>query len=201
MLELLNLDIAPEAIGSPEVKGTSILTLRTYIKAEHAEHEAAILAALPDDLRSICEGAVLASGWYPQPAYTALIEATARTVNPENPKRVAFDWGCWQVREDMGRGIYKAFLNFISPTIALRLAGKLWGLYNRTGQLRVQRVEEKKARILIDGFHGRSHLHWEALHGFCHQLAALSGAESHESCVLAGGEDGDNYVAWEIEWR
>ena len=47
------------------------------------------------ETRELCQGSLLPSSWYPQAAYTEFIECTARVIDPTDPARIAFDWGCW----------------------------------------------------------------------------------------------------------
>lgn len=149
-------------------KGTSLLAVVTGLQAQPQDR---VRAALAPSLHHYLQGSVLATGWYPEEDYNALIQALADVVDPDllpdDPWTVFGSIGAMrdvaadqeQLPEEVrtrSTGIYRRFHLGVGagPYELFKHASALWGLYHDSGCMTFYRDpnRDRAVRGLLEDF-------------------------------------------------
>src|SRR5262245_4818532 len=121
---------------APKIKGVALRNFSDVI-ADICEPDVAqrIVSSYPPDIRAAFErGRIVATGWYDLAWYRAM-HATARAITragPSLPRRI----GRESTRRDL-TGIYRVFLQMVSPQLMVSISSRIWGLYYNVGTMNV----------------------------------------------------------------
>jgi len=181
------------------VKG---IALRNFgdVLADLCEPEIArrVVEAYPSDVRAAFDhGRVVASGWYDLAWYRAM-HAAARSVTRAGlslPRRI----GRESTRRDL-TGIYRVFLQMISPQLVVSVSSRVWNVYYSQGSMKVLEKRDGFARVEVAGCDGFYENLWQDV--FCASELALelAGAKSVRMRIESGGGTGDTSMTLAAHW-
>ena len=171
-----------------QVKGTAVLSSLRYVRERFGEEPLAlVLAALPAEDAALC-GGVLASSWYPMPAFLRFMQEAERQLGAQEPNlvlemgRASCDYGI--------TGVYKIFFKVGSPEFIIRRAARVFSSYYDTGRLEVVESEDGRCVVELRGLEGSARQFCERIYGWAQRTLELAGAKNlrsgHSSCVHRG---------------
>jgi hypothetical protein len=128
----------------PRQKGTSILPVVLALKAHPDRHR-----LVPKQLWRYFDDHIVVSGWYPERDYFVLVEALAKTIDPQSVGGDVWRFFArYSVRGDLGgtgvgggksatKGVYRNFASVTAgePELFFRRAAKLWSQYHDAGTM------------------------------------------------------------------
>ncbi|MBM4363644.1 MAG: hypothetical protein FJ104_13260 [Deltaproteobacteria bacterium] len=151
--------------GDPRHKGTGFTPVLQALRSLPEPR-----GLLPKDLWHYLDGAILATGWYPERHHTQLIEALARSPEVTRLAERSGAASVWQyfgrvaAQRDLagdqdslppstrtgGRGVYRGLLKPASdPEQVFARVRKLWSLYHDTGEIVVERVRDDDQTVVL----------------------------------------------------
>jgi uncharacterized protein (TIGR02265 family) len=172
-----------------QVKGTAVQSSLRYVGERFGEATlTGVLAALTAEDQRALGGSLLASSWYPMPAFLRFMREAQRQLGAQEP----------EVVRNMGRascdhgvtGVYRVFFRLGSPEFIISRAARVFSSYYDTGELKV--VESRGGRALVEltGLQDSAPEFCERIYGWMQRTLELSGARnlrpSHPSCVHRG---------------
>ena len=138
----------------------------------------AVIAAIDDErVREYLRQPILAASWYDLFVHAALDLAAA-----DLRKMTAWDSvasaSAIQARAD-ARGIYSLLLRVVSPHLLVRKLGAISSQYFDHGEVLVERVDAREARMTRTGIANQLYWWWGGiLDGYVHALFELAGAKN-----------------------
>lgn len=190
------MDVTPKM---PKIKGVALRNFGDVLAEVCEPHVAErIEAAYPSDVRAAFDhGRVVASGWYDLAWYRAM-HATARSVTRAGlslPRKI----GRESTRRDL-TGIYRVFLQMVSPQLMVTISPRIWGVYYDTGMMNVLEKREGFARVELTGCDGFDENLWQDVLGACELALELAGAKSVRMRIETGGGTGDAAMTLAAHW-
>lgn len=170
------------------VKGTAVLSSLRYVRERFGDEPLGrILSALPPEDAALQVG-VLASSWYPMPAFLRFMQESERQLGRQEPDLV----------RNMGRascdhgvtGVYRIFFRVGSPEFIIGRAARVFSSYYDTGELKVVESLDGRALVELRGLEGSAPQFCERIYGWMQRTLELAGAKNlrsaHSSCLHRG---------------
>jgi hypothetical protein len=186
------------AIHDGEMKGLSLRNYPVVLRAlRGAETTARMASYLPADLRAALDsGAIAATAWYPVAWKRALHGAGQRATGEPFLARVI---GAEMTRRDL-TGVYRAFVQLVSPRYALHAGARGFGKNLRPGRFRVEELRRGFMRVHFTECRGFDQNMWMDVIGGCEATLQVAGATSVRLHVQAGGRDNDDTCTLNAWW-
>src|SRR5271168_2006927 len=133
-----------------EIKGTVLLDSLAAIKARAGEQELAkIVKALSQQSRTLFEGPIYSSTWYPLDAFTEFLDVDIRET--AGGDREVLRERSEKVIEKQLSGIYKVFVKVGTPGFVITRISAVHATYFRGIQI-IPEIEARRAIIKYVGF-------------------------------------------------
>jgi hypothetical protein len=182
-----------------QVKGTAVQSSFRYVKERFGgDALAGVLAALPETARAAL-GSVLASSWYPMPAFLRFMQEAKRQLGSGEPDvirnmgRASCDYGV--------TGVYKIFFKVGSPEFVIGRATRVFSSYYDTGQITVVDSRDGRAVVEVSGLEGSAPEFCERIYGWMQRTLEMAGAKglrsAHSLCIHRG----DAVCRFEGNWE
>lgn len=173
-----------------QVKGSAIEASLRYVRERFGEPAlATILAALPEQERTLFGRDTLVSAWYPMDALLLLMREAHRQLGRQEPDllrrmgRASCDYGL--------KTIYKIFFRVGSPLFTIGRGARVFSSYYDTGELKAVVYEPRHVVLELVGFTGGAAEFCERIYGWMERTLELAGARniraSHAQCLHRGG--------------
>ncbi len=180
-----------------KAKGTTMIQAVKVLRLKKDEAR----KVLPEHLHRYLDlERILASSWYPEEDYLAILRALAK-VSPDPGMDIYEFMGLVWARIDLGRrGIYAHLIRRGDPATTLRRTSVVWGLYHDTGKEEVVESGDNYVVTEIFGYKHPSREVCSIVKGWNAELSTLAGGKEvrvdHERCVLAGASACRFKVTW-----
>jgi hypothetical protein len=130
-----------------EVKGTALISTRTYVKNQHPNQYNEWLNLLPTSTQAVFNGNIQPGDWYDIKTYQCTpVSALAQLFFNGDMQKAALEVG-WYSAEYGLKGVYKVFLMIASPQALIRASKRIVALYYRPVTVEVE--DAKKNSMLF----------------------------------------------------
>lgn len=137
-----------------QVKGTSIITTRDFVKEFYPEKFNEWVKTLPANSKKIYEGAVKVSEWYDiKDAYYIPMDSIVEKFFNYNAQKAGEDMGKFSAKVAL-TGIYKVFLLVASPQYLIKRASKMMETFYIPSEVEVIENGSNGAILKIKKFEG-----------------------------------------------
>jgi len=126
-----------------EVKGTGLISTRTYIKENFSDRYEEWLLRLPKEANAYYTEMIPTTNWFPiKEAYFFPLKTTAEMFFDGDMQRAGIDIGKFSA--DYGlKGVYKVFLMMATPQALMRAAKRIISLYYKGVDVDILDVKKK----------------------------------------------------------
>ncbi len=130
-------------MSSVQVKGTGLISTRTYIKEKFPTHYEEWLEQLPKETHSFYSGVIPTTNWFPvKEAYYYPLKTIAEMFFGGDMKKAGLDIGTFSA--DYGlKGVYKVFLMIATPQALMRASKRIIALYYKGVSVDILDVKKK----------------------------------------------------------
>src|ERR1700675_5053152 len=182
-----------------QIKGSAIKETITQIKSRSGEDALQkILGLLDEETRTICQGEIYSSSWYPLDVFTRFLEVEIRVLADGREEMITR--GAEVVIEKQLRGIYKAFVKLGSPEFVIKRIAAVHATYFEGVPIEVQLEGQGKALIKYTGFEKQHRIMGFAIIGFFRKALEISGAKDVEIHFATPIDEGKPYSELSISW-
>jgi hypothetical protein len=136
----------PAGAGS-RIKGVSLIEIVRVLRKNRLASD----ALLPPALKGYLHDRILASEWYPEEDYLALLLVLGNILGPLVSGDVWEVIGEAGAEKDFG-GVYSSMVKKRDPWSSLALADKIWNLYRDSGRLELKREGPGRARVFLHSY-------------------------------------------------
>ena len=126
-----------------EVKGTGLISTRTYIKEKYPNQYNEWLDNLPSESRNYYSGVIPTTNWFPvKEAYYYPLKAIADMFFNGDMKKAGLDIGDFSASYGL-KGVYKVFLMIATPQALMRASKRIIALYYKGVNVDILDVKKK----------------------------------------------------------
>lgn len=181
------------------IKGTAIRGALKFVKnADGSVSIPDVIAALPDDVRPVFDQRILASEWYPYPAYAELLREIDGALG-QGDLRLMPELGRFLAEQDV-QGVLRIIASFSSVESLVSKGEWFWSRYCDTGRSIVLESDAGKAIMALQDFPNVAIHHCHAITGWLGGLAERVGGKSVRSVQTRCVHRGDTRCQWEATW-
>jgi len=182
-----------------QIKGTVLLDTIAAIKARAGESEfTRIVQGLNGEVRSLFEGPLYSSTWYPLDAFVEFLEVDIRET--ANGNRAVLTERSEKVIEKQLSGIYKIFVKVGSPESVIKRISAVHATYFEGVEI-IPEMEDHKAFIKYVGFQKQHSIMEYTIIGFYRKALELCGAKEVALDFSVPIAKGDAYSELKISWK
>lgn len=126
-----------------EVKGTGLISTRTYIKEKYSDNYDKWMYQIPEKSRDFYSGVIPTTNWFPvEDAYYYPLKTVADMFFDGDMKAAGLDIGRFSA--DYGlKGVYKVFLMIATPQALMRASKRIIALYYKGVSVDIFDVQKK----------------------------------------------------------
>jgi hypothetical protein len=201
VLNTISREERQRVVGEPRAKGNVFNSTLMFLRKRHPSHFPAIEAAMAPHLAKLPGGKFLTSTWYDLAIFRDLVDAMLLHI-PGDYQALAYSWGSDVLERDMKSGAYKAFMRITPPLFLFRIYDKIWSLYHGSGRVVLLTQGDKQATMMLYGLADPAI--WLPFWGTVAasvKVLELCGTRDAQYKVLAGGNKGDRFIEWALEWK
>jgi hypothetical protein len=163
-----------------EIKGAALIQVVRGLRSNRAVAETLV----PVSLHNYLNERLLASSWYPEADWAALILALGKMIAPGIKGDVWEYIGSEGATHDFN-GIYSSLIRKGDPWASFAIAQKIWRLYRDTGRMVVKReVASDQARILLHDYPSACPEICGTITGYLRTLTEVSGGTEVQAKLL-----------------
>lgn len=130
-----------------DIKGTAVMAIRDYVKENYPNQFIAWKEALPEDIKSIYNGMIDATKWYPAEKAAAIpTSEISRMFFNNNVKKGAWESGRYSAEKGL-KGIYKFYVKAASPGHLISRASRIFAAYYQPCKLTLIKSDSKSATL------------------------------------------------------
>lgn len=157
-----------------EVKGTGLVSTRTYVKEKHPEMYNEWLKALSTTAQPLYSGVIGSSEWYNvETMYYQPLKKIADMFFAGNEHLAAIEVGRFSA--DFGlKGVYKVFLLVASPQALMKAAKRIISMYYRPVDVEVKEIDKKSLILTATRLYDKSELLDYRTIGWCVRALELA---------------------------
>lgn len=182
-----------------EIKGTVLIDSIKAIKARGGDAEfQKIINELGGEARSIFEGRISPSSWYPLDAFAEFLEADIRET--AGGAREALILRAEKVIEAQLRGIYRVFIKYGSPMFVVKRIAAVHATYYNGIEIMPQAHDSNGATIRYAGLKKRHEIIGYGIIGFFRKALEISGARNIAVKFTVPISDEREYAELTITW-
>jgi len=184
---------------NPSIKGSAVLDTVRVVKARAGEDGfRRILDALDPEGRSLFQGAILSTEWYPLDAFAGFLGANIRET-AGGDERVLVERSA-AVVENQLRGIYRLFVRLGSPDFVLRRVSIIHSNFFKGVDIQRMSYAPGRAVIRYSGFRPQHRLLDYVLIGFYRKALEISGAGDVQVSMTTSIGESRGYAELEAIW-
>lgn len=141
-----------------EVKGTGLISTRTYVKEKHPERYNDWFNTLPSDCQLLYDGVISSSDWFDvEKYYYVPLKTIANMFYGGNEQKAAIEVGKFSA--DFGlKGVYKVFLLVASPQALMNAAKRIISMYFRPVDVEISEINKKAIMLTTTKLHKSSEI-------------------------------------------
>ena len=130
-----------------QVKGTGLISTRTYIKTKYPDQAEVWLRNLPSEANAFYSSIIPTTSWFPiKEAYFHPLKTTADMFFDGDLKEAALDIGKFSA--DYGlKGVYKVFLMIATPQALMRASKRIISLYYKGVSVDIFDIKKKSLTL------------------------------------------------------
>ena len=182
-----------------QIKGSAIKETINQIKSRAGEDALQkILGLLDEETRTICQGEIYSSSWYPLDLFTRFLEVEIRVLADGREEMITR--GSEAVIEKQLRGIYKAFVKLGSPEFVIKRIAAVHATYFQGVPIEVHLEGSGKALVRYTGFEKHHRIMGFAIIGFFKKALEISGAKDVVLRFTVPIEEGKEFAELSIAW-
>ncbi len=182
-----------------EVKGTTVLPLRAFVRERFADRYDEWLGSLPPESQKIMEWC-LASDWYP--IDSAYLEPTRHIVNLFFAGRERGAWEIGRFSADFAlKGFLRIFMRIGSPQFSLSRGLHIFSQYYKDSQIRVSEVGKNACRIEILKFEGIHPFVEHRVAGWIERAVEICGRKPLRVDIVRSMVKGDVCTEFDVAWE
>lgn len=157
-----------------EVKGTGLVSTRTYVKEKHPERYNDWLKSLPADVQPLYAGVIGSSDWYNvEKLYYQPLKKIADMFYAGNEQNAAIEVGRFSA--DFGlKGVYKVFLLVASPQALMKAAKRIISMYYRPVDVEITEIDKKSLILTATRLYDKSEMLDYRTIGWCVRALELA---------------------------
>lgn len=184
-----------------EIKGTAVIAIRDFVKANHSDKYNEWFQSLPDDVKPIFSGVIDSSNWYPldEGGLIPTKRAAEMFFNGDYEK------GAWNVGEFSANkalnGIYKIFVKASTPGYIIQRASRIFSTYYRPCEMAVVERTEKSVGLEISNMTASDIVLEYRIAGWIQKALEISGAKEIEIDIPRSISRGDALTRLNIHWK
>ena len=182
-----------------QIKGSAIKETINQIKSRAGDDALRkILELLDEETRTICQGEIYSSTWYPLDIFTRFLEVEIRVLADGREEMVTR--GSEVVIEKQLRGIYKAFVKLGSPEFVIKRIAAVHETYFQGVPIEVHLQGPGQAVVRYTGFEKQHRIMGFAIIGFFNKALEISGAKDVALRFNVPIEEGQAFAELSIFW-
>jgi hypothetical protein len=182
------------------IKGAAVLdAVRAMRKGHGDEGFARIVATLDPEARTIFEGAILPTSWYPLDAFVRLLDAELRQ-GAGGDERALVE-RAERIVEKQLRGIYRLFVKLGSPEFVLKRIAIVHMTYYNGVNLETTSLTPGRAVLRYTGYEPAHRLIGNVNIGFFKKALEMSGAKDVVAAFTVPIGDARGYAELVVTWR
>ena len=157
-----------------EVKGTGLISTRTYVKEKHPKRYTDWLKTLPADSKALYSGVITSSEWFNvEKMYYQPLKKIADMFYAGNEQKAAIEVGKFSA--DFGlKGVYKVFLLVASPQSLMKAAKRIISMYYRPVDVEITEIDKKSLILTATRLYSNSELLDYRTIGWCARALELA---------------------------
>lgn len=188
-------------IGNMKVKGTTISFFPDYIRDKHGKDKyEQWLNSLPPNSKSIYQGRILSSAWYPlKDGLIVPLKSICEQFHGGDVKgafeigKYSADWGL--------SGIYKIFVMMGSPESLAKKATTVFPSYYEGITSNVVVAEPGRAVMRIEAFPDADQYIENRIMGYMNRAVEICGGKNVKSRMTSQISKGAKFTEYEITWN
>jgi hypothetical protein len=183
----------------PQIKGTMIRGALKFIK--HCQYPGgipAVIASLPAEPAAVFAAPILASEWYPYPAYSGLLAAIDRQVGRDDLSLMP-TLGRFAARQDLS-GVFKVISVLASIPRILQSSSIFWSRYCDAGVFEITALEADRGTGVVRDFPTIAPHHESMLVGWIEGIGLAAGAKTANVELARSVHRGDAMSEYHMRW-
>jgi hypothetical protein len=173
------------------VKGTGLITTRTFVKTKFPDKYQTWLNMLPEDTRKIFSGVIDVSKWYDAyTCYTIPVNKIAELFYNSNTKEGAIELGRFSADYAL-KGLYKVFLIISSPAHLMKKASKIISTYYSPSDCKAIKSGPKEVTLKLLDFPEINPLIEYRVAGWCQRALELAKCKDVEYKITQSTQNQD----------
>jgi uncharacterized protein (TIGR02265 family) len=190
-----------EVKAGARIKGGVLLSRLRFLRDRGGEALVGqVLGRLSADDRSVLQGFLLPTSWYPLDLNLRLDQAIADGVSPQAPDEVFREMGRVSAQANLTAGAQAAFVRPNDPHGLLSQAPTIYRHYYAVGYREYERLTERSARIRTYNAESVTATDCLTIAGWHQRAVELCGGKSVKVVEEKCRAKGDDHCAYRIEW-
>lgn len=182
------------------IKGSAVHdAVRAIRKRFGEEHYQRITASVDEEARTLLDGALVPTSWYPLDPFLRFLDATLREMAGGNELALV-EWTETIIERQL-RGIYKLFVKLGSPEFVLKRISIIHMNYYNGVHLETPSLSPGRAVLRYVGFEPHHRLMGHSIIGFFRKALEISGAKDVSARFEVPIEAGRQYAELVVTWR
>jgi hypothetical protein len=184
-----------------QVKGTSIITTRDFVKVTFPAKYNDWLKSLPADSKKLYEGSVKVSDWYDiKAAYIIPMDKIVEQFYNFNIQKAGEDLGKFSAKVAL-TGVYKVFLFVATPQYLMKRASRMVETFYIPSEVEVAETASKTAVMKIKKFDGITKVLEYRFAGWCVKALELCNCKNITYKITSHISSGQSNTAIEFKWE
>ena len=181
-------------------KGTTVKAIQSFVKDQYPKKYNDWLESLPAKSKSIMEGTILATAWYPLNEGAIIPTHHLKMFYAENSLKAAWEAG----RHSAGAtltGVYKIFVKVASPSYIIKRAAKITATYYENVVVESSEETSNSVVVSIIEFNELDRMIEQRIGGWMEKALELSGCKGVKIRIAKSLTRGDNITKYSIIYR
>ena len=180
------------------VKGTGVMSTRTYVKSRHNDEFKSWLNSLPSNSNKIYTDTINSTNWYNiEDAYLSPMKLIAQRFFDGDEKTAALDIGKYSAEYGL-KGVYKVFLLKASPQTLMKASKRIISVYYDKVKVEIDDIKKKSLVLSCTRITNKNELFDYRTIGWCVKALELANCKNvNYENVEANSED---MFAFKLSW-
>jgi hypothetical protein len=184
-----------------QVKGTSIITTRDFVKEKFPSHYNDWIKSLPAESKKLYEGAVRVSDWFEiKQAYYDPMNKIIEQFYNSNAQKGGEDLGRFSAKVAL-TGMYKVFLFVATPQYLMKRASRMVETFYTPSEVEVTEVSSKVVVMKIKKFDGITKTLEFRFAGWCVKALELCNCKNITYRITSHISSGHPTTTIEYKWE
>ncbi|NOU18893.1 MAG: hypothetical protein HOO91_15165 [Bacteroidales bacterium] len=183
-----------------QVKGTSILTTRDFVKINFPGQFEGWIKSLPSESKKLYEGVVRVGDWYEiKPAYYDPMNSIVEKFYNNNAQKAGEELGKYSASIAL-TGIYKVFIFVATPQYLMKRASRMVETFYTPSEVEVSEVGSKMITMKIIKFEGITKPLEYRFAGWCVKALELCKCKNTSYKITSFISSGQGCTTLEFRW-